>query len=855
MPVKVTESNKEIDDSIVRAAVHTRGSKSDAPLSAALTSVACIAILTAIVWLTFGRSLGSYFLADDFGEVAYAGLITHGRWDLFWLNWTGNYMQIPSMAVYRPWLMVTLVVDQIFWGANAVGYYIHNLFYVTGDAILLFALCKEIAAKWKPGRQALFALTAAALFAASPLHCESTSWVVGRVDTGCCFYYLASLLLFIKARKPRFSSFRVPLTISSILLFIVAMLTKEMAIGLPILVTAIAALFPNGFDSDESTTSQPGLRQRAVALLKEIAPYWIATAIYFAVRYAALGTIFGGYTGGIGSAQATSAMANWLQYDIYKRVAFPLPYSLYGLSGTYFQILGYAYTAALTLTLVRAANKDIDWKGIALVSVWIGTTLLPIYKLWALGVDLEGSRFLFFLTVPLSVLLPLLLLSPSTPKTPSGSAKAQPTFGPETAMAMVILLAILGTYLQVASRTDGSWVRAGREVRSCQQEAIKLAQSIPSGKRAIVLGIPKHLMAAHMIYNGDTFNTLLRPPFANADYSKAFITFDPILFGASEYINVSRFKQTLAEPDIVGVYAWNRKSKTFEKATLNARIASTNTSEVSTAPPSEQVLSLTTGTKETQVYAPGHVLVVPSESGGLIFSSPLPGDGLRFSGLGLAPSNVDFVEIQGSLKNAALEKAGKLPFSVTWKGAHPATSTNEENENIATSYLQISEAAYSPFTLRIPVSGYWRWFTQGSISELCLQVPNTNGGIEITNVSLLPATGVKPVLKVLNGTTDGTGIEIVSRTHQIQFDASHIPGATKLLVQSSQPNFFFDQQAPENSTTIFATKQVPLIEGKLLLSEDLCPTGGFTQIRIRAVNAAGKHIGEYSDAVTLLVAQ
>ena len=88
--------------------------------------------------------LTSYFLADDIGEIAYVARIFHGHPQLFWLNLTGNYMQIGSMNVYRPWLLVSLVVDYLIWGANASGYYLTNLLYYIGDVLLFYIVTRQL---------------------------------------------------------------------------------------------------------------------------------------------------------------------------------------------------------------------------------------------------------------------------------------------------------------------------------------------------------------------------------------------------------------------------------------------------------------------------------------------------------------------------------------------------------------------------------------------------------------------------------------------------------------------------------------------------------------------------------------
>ncbi len=198
-----------------------------------------VILLTALTWLVFNRTLGSYFLADDFGEVAYISRIKDGgEIALIWANFTGNYMQIPSMAVWRPWLLISLLADYFVWGANPFGFYLTNLLSYNLGIVLYYFFLRKLTESFSPLRSGLSSLLCAALFAVSPLHCESISWVVGRVDIVSSVFYLAAVnLLFAatahfddrEAKKYR------SLMGFSLLSFVIAMWTKEMPIGLPVL--------------------------------------------------------------------------------------------------------------------------------------------------------------------------------------------------------------------------------------------------------------------------------------------------------------------------------------------------------------------------------------------------------------------------------------------------------------------------------------------------------------------------------------------------------------------------------------------------------------------------------------------
>ena len=135
--------------------------------------------LSILVWFCFSRTLSTYFLADDFGEIAYVSRIMHGEPGLIWLNFTGNFMQIPSMSVWRPWLLISLLADFVIWKANPIGYYLTNLLSYNTAVLLFYWLLRQMTRTWSSTRSGATALLGSCLFAASPLHCESISWVVG----------------------------------------------------------------------------------------------------------------------------------------------------------------------------------------------------------------------------------------------------------------------------------------------------------------------------------------------------------------------------------------------------------------------------------------------------------------------------------------------------------------------------------------------------------------------------------------------------------------------------------------------------------------------------------------------------
>jgi len=75
----------------------------------------------------------------------------------------------------------------------------------------------------------MVAMLSAYFFACHPVHVESVSWVSERKDVLCAFFYLASVITYLHSRTSR-------LTYScSIFFFLLAVLSKPMAVSLPVI--------------------------------------------------------------------------------------------------------------------------------------------------------------------------------------------------------------------------------------------------------------------------------------------------------------------------------------------------------------------------------------------------------------------------------------------------------------------------------------------------------------------------------------------------------------------------------------------------------------------------------------------
>ncbi len=774
-----------------------------------------IVVIVAFCAISYGRSLGSFFLADDIGEVRYIHQIFAGRWDLFWSNFTGNFMQVPNMSVYRPMLLLTLMFDYAFWKGNPAGYYFSNLFYYTGASALLCVFLRMLCSSWGKLRAAAAGLCGALLFAANPLHCESISWVVGRVDTACCMFYLAAICCVMKG-SGIFAAGQPALKGKStrswnalgIFFFVLAICVKEMAIGFAPVLSALAFFFVPSTLSGRSSI-WAWIAERARAVWSFSAAAWTATVVYFLVRFLALGTLLGGYNGSVGAAQSASALAKWIDLDNWHRLLFPFSVDIFS-SGTLLErSLGAAYALALGLVILRVLAGSVPWRWTAFLFLWAATQAAPIYRLWGLGFNLEGARFCFFLTMALSSFLPLVLFAPET-KLPAKLSQRL------LLCSAISIGAIFLIYSKIAYATNLLWLHAGKEVRAVMNEAQKLSRSCSPGQNILLLGVPKRHAGAHMILNGPTLQMLLSPPFVSGDCGAPFLTFDSVLFGEENVINGERLRALANQPGYSGPYLWSSINKAFEP------------------------LHLAQGSKEKSF-----ALYSAEESNAGDTSYFTAGDGIKIVGLNLSPLDYSYLKLSFRSSNNKIA----LPFRVKWKGnsSIPDFKTGSFVDYLASPDPSCDGNAAR--TVYIALGDNWRWYAQSKISQIQVSFP----GVEqfaLTEISLFPADLASPKFS-RQKECNNSGALCYAAGNKLHVSSKQ--GAA-LLIQLSKNQYFFDLQNEEQNRDVLQKEfKLSGMDGDIVLSRSDISAGGYYQLRARSLDQSGQAIGAFSDPLTIWV--
>jgi hypothetical protein len=214
---------------------------------------------------------GADFKSDDFFAIRYASDWRHVAHDF-----AGSQYDLEFLVFWRPLITLSFAVDHALFGTAPFGFYLMNALALLAAALLVLAIFVTL----RPGPLGTWlGLACAALWVAHPILVPSLRWVAGRVDTHVAPPLLLALLLHLRLRR---GGRAWPVWICAL----VAVATKESAIGFPLLALGLDLLDP-----------QPSLRPASAFAGRALPalPYLWLVPVFFAWRKVVLGTFLGGY--------------------------------------------------------------------------------------------------------------------------------------------------------------------------------------------------------------------------------------------------------------------------------------------------------------------------------------------------------------------------------------------------------------------------------------------------------------------------------------------------------------------------------------------------------------------------------
>jgi hypothetical protein len=325
------------------------------------------AVLVALAVASVLPALFAPFVADDYYHVVEASqlraALTRG-WVLpihlggAW--WTPHDL---SVEYFRPLVVVSFAIDRLFYEWHAAGYHLTNLALHTVATLLAWAIARRVLGT------GLRAWGSAALFAIHPCHVQAVGWISGRTDVLASLFYMAALVLYFESRERPGS--RATLGLLSVLVFLVALMAKEMAITFPAVVFAHNLLQPE---------DEPPRRRLFVPALATV-----AAGLYLGLRATVLGGIhapptpFAYHLGDPGLLRHLLITPLLYLGDFTQFVpADPVVTVPFWNAHPVFFLV---FAATVVLTFSRSLRRVPDRSTAAWGLAWMGITLLPVAML------------------------------------------------------------------------------------------------------------------------------------------------------------------------------------------------------------------------------------------------------------------------------------------------------------------------------------------------------------------------------------------------------------------------------------------------------------------------------------------
>jgi tetratricopeptide (TPR) repeat protein len=174
---------------------------------------------------------------------------------------------------YRPMMTLGYLFCYRLFGLRAYGFHLFSLLLHVLVVCLIFVLTERLTG------DRVWAFVAGALFALHPIHTESVDWIAAVTDLEVTFFYLLTFGFFLAVARPGGRASKALLAAMGVA-FVLALLSKEQAMTLPVLAT----VYEHFYREDRSETS---ISQK----LSRYGPLWPLGAAYVLYRIRFLGTL------------------------------------------------------------------------------------------------------------------------------------------------------------------------------------------------------------------------------------------------------------------------------------------------------------------------------------------------------------------------------------------------------------------------------------------------------------------------------------------------------------------------------------------------------------------------------------
>lgn len=334
-----------------------------------------LTIAVAVTWVTFLPSLKGGFVSWDDEGYLMDNLAVIGNFSMDGWNYIFTHF---NMANYHP---ITLMVYNFLYNAykfDPAPYHTFNLiFHLINTGLVFYFITKLSRSRY------LVAFVVALLFGIHPLHVESVAWISEAKDVLYTFFFLLSLLAYVKYNNQKEN---LKYYVFSLLLFVLACLSKGMAVSMSVILILIDYL------NNKKITKQ---------LILEKIPFFILS-IFFGVL-------------AIKAQQAADGLFDLSMYGMGQKMLFPfyavffyiykmvLPFNLailypYPTTLTFEYILAPIILFAISIAAYLTKSKT---PKVIFGLLFFGACVAPIIQILPVGASIASDRYFYVASIGL----------------------------------------------------------------------------------------------------------------------------------------------------------------------------------------------------------------------------------------------------------------------------------------------------------------------------------------------------------------------------------------------------------------------------------------------------------------------
>ena len=376
------------------------------PLSIVGTGVFLIFLSTCLVYTP---TLKNDFIWDDVSYVIENPLIRS-------LNMHNLYVMATSFhaANWHPLTWLSLAIDYALWDLNPFGYHLTNIIVHGLNTLLVFLLTMTLVVRAKAIKNTpphkttpitslqtiIIAGVTALLFGLHPLHVESVAWIAERKDLLCAFFVFLCIISYLLYKSSCVKWYRWSWFASSLFLFVCALISKPMAVTLPV-IFVLLDIYPL---KDSNLYSG-----KVLSVFIEKIPFFILST------FSGIITIMAQQSGGalrnFEQFQLNTRVLNALRASIFYLEKISLPITLVPFypspSQIYWLDFPYALSTVLFLTITGGCLWMVKKRNYLLPIAWSYylVTLLPVLGIIQVGGQAAADRYTYLPSLSIFIMI------------------------------------------------------------------------------------------------------------------------------------------------------------------------------------------------------------------------------------------------------------------------------------------------------------------------------------------------------------------------------------------------------------------------------------------------------------------